>query len=516
MYAQSEQINSLESFNMKKSSLAFKLNISTFTLLFFIVFSGIYSIVMIKKTQFLADETGQNWMPSIHLSGEIIDQVSKYSRRLIFTLIHLAEEKEEGIHQQNVKMLETYESNIDDKLAKYSNRINSQEEQMLLNDIQKRWKEYLKASENAIALAEQKKYEIAFDEAMIKAREKVLGLEVAIEKLSNFSFEGGVASTEKGKNLTFFTMTTMSIIIITAISVTLTILFIIKKSTQSINQAVNNLKEQSTGTKKISFNLKNSSQNLADSVSEQASSVHETSAAINEITSMLNRTSENARESTNVAKSASQKAEEGLKIMGNLVNAMETIQQSNNQLQDIANIINQINSKTTVINDIVSKTELLSLNASIESARAGEYGKGFAVVAEEVGNLAKMSGKSAHEIQELITKSQEQVTKILELTKERVDEGKNVTAKAQGSFHNISENIATMANVLQQIADAAKEQELGIKQISNAMGQIDKATQNSQHSMGSTSESATELVTQSDKLDQTARDIEFLIKGTNI
>jgi methyl-accepting chemotaxis protein len=308
----------------------------------------------------------------------------------------------------------------------------------------------------------------------------------------------------------------MSIIIITAISVTLTILFIIKKSTQSINQAVNNLKEQSTGTKKISFNLKNSSQNLADSVSEQASSVHETSAAINEITSMLNRTSENARESTNVAKSASQKAEEGLKIMGNLVNAMETIQQSNNQLQDIANIINQINSKTTVINDIVSKTELLSLNASIESARAGEYGKGFAVVAEEVGNLAKMSGKSAHEIQELITKSQEQVTKILELTKERVDEGKNVTAKAQGSFHNISENIATMANVLQQIADAAKEQELGIKQISNAMGQIDKATQNSQHSMGSTSESATELVTQSDKLDQTARDIEFLIKGTNI
>jgi methyl-accepting chemotaxis protein len=392
--------------------------------------------------------------------------------------------------------------------------ISSKEEENFYHEIQKTWKAFVTASDAAITLAEQNKYAEAYDEALEKARPKAVALESAIEKLSNFNFEGGMESTTKGKNLTFFTVTTMSIIIIVSLIVTLIILMIIKNSTQAIGQAVNNLKEQSTGTKKISSNLKKSSQSLADSVAEQASSVHETSAAINEITSMLNRTSENARESTNVAKNASQKAEEGLKIMENLVNAMETIQQSNKQLQDIANIISQINAKTAVINDIVSKTELLSLNASIESARAGEYGKGFAVVAEEVGNLAKISGKSAHEIQELITKSQEQVTQILELTKGRVDEGKKVTAEAQGSFHNISENISTMASVIQQIADAAREQEVGIKQISTAMGQIDKATQNSQNAMGSTSESATKLVTQSDNLEKTAKDIEFLIKGT--
>ena len=96
-------------------------------------------------------------------------------------------------------------------------------------------------------------------------------------------------------------------------------------------------------------------------------------------------------------------------IMTHLVTSVETIQKSNEQLQDISEIIVQINSKTTVINDIVAKTELLSLNASIESARAGEQGKGFAVVAEEVGNLAKISGKSAKDIQDLITKSEEQV-----------------------------------------------------------------------------------------------------------
>lgn len=254
---------------------------------------------------------------------------------------------------------------------------------------------------------------------------------------------------------------------------------------------------------------------LADSVAEQAASVHETSAAINEITSMVNRTAENAKESSNVAKAASDKAEEGQTTMKRLVAAMETIQESNAQLQNIAVIINQINTKTAVINDIVSKTELLSLNASIESARAGEYGKGFAVVAEEVGNLAKISGKSAHEIQELITSSQEQVNTILGLTKERVDDGKKVTAEAQESFLHISEDISNMSTVIEQISDATREQEIGVRQISTAMSNIDRATQNSQSAVSTTAESANILVGQSEKLDKTTKDVEFLIAGHN-
>jgi methyl-accepting chemotaxis protein len=500
---------------MKKLSLAFKLNFSTLVLLLLIISSGFYSILMIQKTQALAENTGKNWLPSIHAAKEFVENLSKYSRRVFGTLIHMAVGKDSDVYRENIKALQKYQKELEEKLANYTSFVSSPEEQSLYDNVKKAWKEYLEISEKAISIGEKKKYESAFDEILIQGRPKIAELESAISKLAAYNYDGGIDSTQKGNGLTFLTIATMGVIIVVSILVTLIILSMIKNSTGSLGQAINNLKNQSSGTKKISTDLKKSSQNLADSVAEQASSVHETSAAINEITSMLNKTAENAKESTNVAKNASQKAEEGLRIMENLVNAMETIQQSNNQLQDIANIINQINTKTAVINDIVSKTELLSLNASIESARAGEYGKGFAVVAEEVGNLAKISGKSAHEIQELITASQEQVTKILELTKGRVDEGKKVTAQAQGSFHNISENISTMANVIQQIADAAREQEVGIKQISTAMGQIDKATQNSQHSMGNTSESAVELVTQSDKLDQTAKDIEILIKGTN-
>ena len=98
----------------------------------------------------------------------------------------------------------------------------------------------------------------------------------------------------------------------------------------------------------------------------------------------------------------------------------------------------------------------------------------------------------------------EQVNKILGLTKERVDEGKKVTAEAQESFLKISEDISTMASVIQQISEATKEQEIGVKQISTAMTQIDKATQKSQTAVNSTAESASELVEQADKLDKTA------------
>ncbi|RDB35569.1 MAG: hypothetical protein DCC88_09490 [Spirobacillus cienkowskii] len=201
--------------------------------------------------------------------------------------------------------------------------------------------------------------------------------------------------------------------------------------------------------------------------------------------------------------------------MKNLVEAMESIREANDQLQNIAEIIKQINTKTTVINDIVSKTELLSLNASIESARAGEYGKGFAVVAEEVGNLAKISGKSAEEIQELITKSEEQVIVILGLTKERVEQGKKVSHEAQDSFHQIADDISNMVNVMQQISDATREQEVGVRQIAEAMGNIDKATQKSQSAVVSTAESSTQLLDESQKLEHTAQGIELLVKGTS-
>lgn len=310
-------------------------------------------------------------------------------------------------------------------------------------------------------------------------------------------------------------VTTIVMIIVMVVSVLASLLTvkIVRSFSHKIIHSADILKQLGVSSSNIGNSLQSSSESLSSAVSKQAASVHETSAAMNEITSMINRTSENAKASLQVAKESSQKAEEGEKIMMRMVAAMETIQESSAQLQNIANIISQINSKTAVINEIVSKTELLSLNASIESARAGEHGKGFAVVAEEVGNLAKVSGKSANEIQALIQSSQEQVNQIIQSTKLRVEDGKKVTNEAQDTFQKISENITNMSSVIEQITQATKEQEIGLRQISGSMLDIDKVTKDNQATVQSTMEFSDKLVEQSKKIDHTAKDIEKAIKG---
>ncbi|BBH52595.1 hypothetical protein JCM31447_10360 [Fluviispira sanaruensis] len=97
--------------------------------------------------------------------------------------------------------------------------------------------------------------------------------------------------------------------------------------------------------------------------------------------------------------------------------------------------------------------------------------------------------------------------------KSRVSEGKKVTAEATESFHAISSDISMMASVIQQISDATREQEIGVRQISLAMSNIDKATQKSQNAVSSSSESSSDLVLQSEKLEKTAENIGILIKG---
>src|SRR3954468_23516662 len=120
---------------------------------------------------------------------------------------------------------------------------------------------------------------------------------------------------------------------------------------------------------------------------------------------------------------ASQQADERLKTVQRLQSAMAAIKESNDLLNDLKTSFQAIQNKTRVINDIVFKTKLLSFNASIEAARAGQYGKGFSVVAEEVGRLAQTSGKAAKEIEALLSESRKKSTAAIEVVGTHVLEG---------------------------------------------------------------------------------------------
>ncbi len=108
----------------------------------------------------------------------------------------------------------------------------------------------------------------------------------------------------------------------------------------------------------------------------------------------------------------------------------------------------------------------LALNAGVEAARAGEAGKGFAVVAQEVRELAQRSANAAKEIKTLINTSAVQVK-----------EGVDLVGRAGDTLHKISEQVMGINSLIRQISASASEQAIGLKEINQAMNQMDQVTQ---------------------------------------
>jgi methyl-accepting chemotaxis protein len=129
-------------------------------------------------------------------------------------------------------------------------------------------------------------------------------------------------------------------------------------------------------------------------------------------------------------------------------------------MSDIQRVTGQIVQAVTVIQEIARQTNLLSLNAAIEAAKAGQQGKGFAVVAEEVRKLAERSGTAAHEIEDLIQRTQEAVSGGVR--------GVDATLASLGT---IRERIGGVANSIQEIGGLSRDQATTGQEVAAMMSQ---------------------------------------------
>jgi len=195
---------------------------------------------------------------------------------------------------------------------------------------------------------------------------------------------------------------------------------------------------------------------LSNNATSQAASLEETAASIDEITSNIDSTSQKAQEMLIISNETRGSATEGKNLATNTVNAME----------DINITVMNINEAISVIDQIAFQTNILSLNAAVEAATAGEAGKGFAVVAQEVRNLAARSAEAAKEIKDLV-----------ENATTKADNGKNISNKMIEGFNELESKIHDTSNLISDVANAAKEQSVGMNQIADAVGQLDKFTQ---------------------------------------
>ena len=192
------------------------------------------------------------------------------------------------------------------------------------------------------------------------------------------------------------------------------------------------------------------------SSNEAAASLEETAAALEEITSNIRNNTQNVMEMASYSNNVTASVKAGEQLASETTIAMEEI---NSQ-------VNSINEAITVIDQIAFQTNILSLNAAVEAATAGEAGRGFAVVAAEVRNLASRSAEAAREIKNIVGNATS-----------KANQGKEIAIHMINGYKQLNEDISKTINLIQDIEMSSKEQLLGIEQINSAVTQLDQQTQ---------------------------------------
>ncbi|MDR1073844.1 MAG: methyl-accepting chemotaxis protein, partial [Treponema sp.] len=142
------------------------------------------------------------------------------------------------------------------------------------------------------------------------------------------------------------------------------------------------------------------------------------------------------------------------------------LQEVAEDIQNIARESEGLLEINTVMENIASQTNLLSMNAAIEAAHAGESGKGFAVVADEIRKLAENSGEQSKTI-----------TTVLKKIKDSIDKISRSTESVLNKFEAIDWGVKTVSEQEENIRSAMEEQGVGSKQILDAIGQLNDTTQ---------------------------------------
>ena len=184
---------------------------------------------------------------------------------------------------------------------------------------------------------------------------------------------------------------------------------------------------------------------------QQSISLDRTAANIEQLTSAVAQNADNSRQANELAVNASEVAVKGGKIVGQVVETMDLINESSSQVVEII----------AVIEDIAFQANILALNAAVEAARAGEQGREFAVVATEVRNPAQRPAAAAKKIKGMIENSTDKVRVGTKLVKNAGDAMKDIVTAAN-----------RVTGMMAEIQTASSEQKEGIQQVGNAVQQM--------------------------------------------
>jgi methyl-accepting chemotaxis protein len=245
--------------------------------------------------------------------------------------------------------------------------------------------------------------------------------------------------------------------------------------------SIKDLQELATGIAKESDQLTQANIQLVANTTESAAQLKEVSTSVDHLNTQTRGNADNSRNAETFAEKAHHDTTEGQERMNRMVDSMNGITKSSEEIKKIIR----------VIDDIAFQTNLLALNAAVEAARAGAHGKGFAVVAEEVRTLAARSAKAAKETADLIEESIRQVAA-----------GSHVATETSESLNAIAGQVSQVNELISKISSESEQQTQGLGNINAAVADLSTAADANSNAVNSSADAVSRVSEAAQKLEE--------------
>jgi methyl-accepting chemotaxis protein len=269
--------------------------------------------------------------------------------------------------------------------------------------------------------------------------------------------------------------------------------FIPRNVSAALRQTVGELREGADQVTSAAAQVSSASQLLASGASQLAASIEETSASSEEMSAMTRKNSDNSEQSSQLMTVVDERVRRANDVLGGMNVSMNDINASSGKISKIIKVIDAI----------AFQTNILALNASVEAARAGEAGMGFAVVADEVRNLAQRSAQAAKDtallIEESIAKS---------------GEGGVRLGEVEAAIRSITESAGKVKTLVDDVNLGSKEQAQGTLQISKAIHEMEKVTQQTAASAEESAAASEQLSAQAETMRDLLAELLAMVDGS--
>jgi len=252
---------------------------------------------------------------------------------------------------------------------------------------------------------------------------------------------------------------------------------------EAIRRLVGTINETTVQVSSAAEETQATARHLAEATDQQAQDITAAGTAINEMAASVQQVSANAATASEVAKQSVSIAKKGAHTAQSTIQGMdairENIQETSKRIKRLGESSQEIGDIVELINDIADQTNILALNASIQAAMAGEAGRGFAVVADEVQRLAERSGNATKQIEALVRTIQTDTNEAvisMEQSTSGVVTGTRLAQDAGKALEEIERVSIHLADLIENISQAARQQSAAASNVSNTMNTIQEIT----------------------------------------